>query len=48
MKHQALKMIVTTLIIAVVISVTDRNIVPLLVMAAVSYVMWQVVRGFDA
>lgn len=40
-------MIVGMLIVGVVISVTSRNPVPLIVMAAVSYVIWHVAKGLD-
>jgi hypothetical protein len=47
MKQQALTMIVGMLIVAVVISVAERNPVPLIVLLAVSYVIWCVAKGFD-
>lgn len=47
MKHQALKMVIAMLSIGAMISVTDRNLVPLLVFAAASYVIWCVAKGFD-
>jgi hypothetical protein len=46
MKQQALKMIVGMLLVGTVISVADRNPVPMFVMAAVSYAIWQVAKGF--
>jgi hypothetical protein len=47
MKQQALTMIVGMLMVAVVISVDSHNPLPLIVMAAVSYVVWHVAKGLD-
>ena len=47
MKQQALKMITSMLVIAALTSVIGWNPLPLIDMAAVSYVAWQVAKGLD-
>jgi hypothetical protein len=47
MKQQALKMIVAMLLVGTVISVADRNPVPMIVMAAASYAIWCVAKGLN-
>jgi hypothetical protein len=47
MKQQAIWMIGGMLVVAVLMSVISWNLLPLIVMAAVSYVTWHVAKGLD-
>ena len=46
-QQQALKMALWLLAVASVITATSWNSLPLVVVAAVSYVIWQTVTGLD-
>jgi hypothetical protein len=47
MKQQAIWMIGGMLAVAVLMTVISWNPLPLIVIAAVSYVTWQVAKGLD-
>ena len=47
MKQQAFKMILGMMALAIVIAVTTDSPLVVLIMAAVSYSVWQVAKGFD-
>ena len=47
MQQQALKMIGGMLAVGVVIALTSRNPLPLVVMAVVAYVIWNLAKGLE-